>query len=72
MTIEKCYEYFGCAKTDCVAMEDCNKDRVDCWNIPDTQCNGMMQEKARELGISKCGHCLYFSEMHHKFKAKVR
>lgn len=58
--MEKCYEYFGCTKLNCVCFTDTQSKK--CWEIPNTLCNHepMVEIVLEKRGLSKCTVCLYY------------
>ena len=59
--MEKCYEYFGCNKKDCVMYK--NKDKTKCWDVQGTLCNhpGM-----KIMDKNKCKCCIYYEAINKK------
>lgn len=53
--MERCFEYFNCKKTDCIAHNKTNETK--CWDLKDTQCVHPLFE---HLKVKKCSICLYF------------
>ncbi|MCU7835432.1 MAG: hypothetical protein KZQ83_09265 [gamma proteobacterium symbiont of Taylorina sp.] len=72
----KCYEYFNCMQTKCIARFD---DR-HCWQIDTTDCVKRFAESSKNKSIDKiyeeyddkslCAHCAYREEMFHP-KTKI-
>jgi len=62
--VEKCYEYFACAKTDCVMYSDSNSK--NCWEIEGTLCNspsvGTIKDLLESKDRNKCHYCIYRTE----------
>jgi len=56
--MEKCYEYLGCDKKDCVMYG--NKNEVKCWEVPGTLCNHPGMELIEKKGKDKCKYCIYY------------
>ena len=56
--MEKCYEYFGCEKKDCVMYE--NKSEAKCWDVQGTLCTHPTIEHVEKMGIDKCKYCIYY------------
>jgi hypothetical protein len=59
--MEKCYEYLGCNKTDCVMFETADRN---CWEVEGTLCH---QPAVETLRKAKCGNkavacalCIYY------------
>jgi hypothetical protein len=59
--MEKCYEYLGCSKTNCV-MYGC-KDNVACWDVEGTLCNNPGMEVLATSNKDKCRYCIYYEAM---------
>ena len=60
--MEKCYEYFGCRKTECPMYR--RKD-VNCWELEETLCfgdnNEFIKSKLFGTGKKKCDICIYYN-----------
>ena len=57
--MEKCYEFLGWSKTDCVMYG--NKDEIACWDVEGTLCNHEGLEMMVKKGKDKCKYCIYYS-----------
>ncbi len=55
--MEKCYEYLGCDKHDCI-MRD-REDEVNCWEMEGTQCHHPGMKLMLEYTKDKCQFCIY-------------
>ena len=55
--MEKCYEYLGCDKYDCVMY---GKSDVNCWEVEGTLCNHPGMELMEKAKINKCVYCVYY------------
>jgi len=62
--MEKCYEYLGCDKKDCVMYG--NKNEVKCWEVPGTLCNHPGMELIEKKGKDKCKYCIYYKAANNK------
>lgn len=60
--MEKCFEYFGCKKTDCIIF-GMDKNTNNCWDIEETLCNHPNPDIFKKLVISKCKLCLYYQSL---------
>ena len=59
--MEKCYDYFGCDKTECIMFQ--NEDNKPCWDIERTLCFFSPLAPIIEANNEnkKCDYCLYKS-----------
>ncbi len=68
--MEKCYDYFGCDKTECIMFQ--KKDDQPCWDTKETLCCFTLLtpiiEVINESENQKCDFCLYKSAYHKKFQ----
>ena len=62
--MEKCHEYLGCTKLDCVMFEI--KDKTPCWKVDGTLCNHLgIQDLRDEVEgakekICEISGCIYY------------
>jgi len=56
--MERCYEYLGCTKKDCVMYG--REDNSKCWEVEETQCCNPGLENMKEHGKYKCKYCIYY------------
>ncbi len=63
--MEKCYEYLGCSKVDCIMHR--RKDNKYCWEVEETLCNShsieIARKKVRGKKADACfrSGCIYFN-----------
>jgi len=57
--MEKCYEYLGCDKHDCIMY---GKSDTKCWEVEGTLCNHPGIELMKKAKIDKCAYCIYYKE----------
>ena len=56
--MEKCYEYLGCDKYDCVMHG--SSDDIECWEVEGTLCNHQGLELIKNIDKEKCAYCIYY------------
>ena len=60
--MEKCYEYLGCDKKDCIMYK--RSDNKPCWEVEETLCcSPGVENMKKELGgkkINACVKCIYY------------
>ncbi|MDQ7051581.1 MAG: hypothetical protein Q9P14_01280 [candidate division KSB1 bacterium] len=59
--MQRCYEYLGCEKCDCVMYG--RKEGPPCWEVADTLCNHPAFQLIQKANRSKCRFCIYYKAM---------
>jgi len=65
--MEKCYEYLGCTKVDCI-MRKLPEDK-HCWEVEGTLCSSHGIEFIRKMTDKKieiCKDCIYYNAVNYQ------
>jgi len=59
--MEKCYEYLGCDKFECIMYGKTGNTK--CWEVDATLCNHPGMELFKNKALNKCEYCIYYVDI---------